>query len=62
MAKNTVESVMANTTRKVAGKFVRKTFKGVAKNVVKNVGSDFIIDGFMWLSSWIIGKKIELSK
>ena len=47
---NGTKQLVANTTRKVAGKVVSKTFVGVAKNVGKNILSNSveaaIISGF----------------
>lgn len=37
MANNACDTIWKNTTRKVGGEIVRKTAKGIAKNICKNI-------------------------
>ena len=63
MKDNLVKSVMANTTRKVAGKVVYKSVEGVAKNIAKNLTGEFLmtatVSGGAFLLAQMIGGKIN---
>ena len=59
MKKNLCETVMTNTTRKVAGKLIKKSTTGIAKNIAKNLLTETAKSTIIYGGSFIIEKKIE---
>lgn len=49
---------MANTTRRVAGKIVYKSAKGVIKNVAKNLAHQALLATTISSGQWLFSKKL----
>ena len=59
LKKNFTNTLMKNTTRKVAGKVVLKTTKGVVKNVCKNIAGDLATTMIITGGTTLFAQEVE---